>query len=53
MHDEKMGYALTHHALWDIKHTPFLICKCKRGEVFRNADHVCKLITHEEYLTLN
>ena len=46
MLDGKMGYALTQNALWNRKHTGFLLCKCKRGEAFRNADHVYKLITH-------
>ena len=36
-----------------MKHTPFLLYKCKRKESVRNADHVCKLISHKEYLTLN
>ena len=52
-HNAKEGYALTHHALWNRKHTPFLLCKWKREEVVRNADHVYKLFTHEEYPTLN
>ena len=52
MYGGKMGYALTHHSLWTRKHTPFLLCKCKRGDVVRKADHVCKLITHKEYVKL-
>ena len=53
MHDEKMGYALTQHALWNRKHTPFLLCKRKSGDAVRNADHIFRLINHDEYLSLN
>ena len=53
MHYGKMVYALTQHALWNRKHILFLLCKCKRGEAVRNGDHVCKLISHKDYLILN
>ena len=53
MHDGKIVYALIQRALWNRKHTPFLLCKCKRGDAVRNADHVCELIDHDEYLILN
>ena len=33
------------------KNITFLLCKCKRGDTVRNADHIYKFITHEEYLT--
>ena len=53
MHDAKMGYALLQHGLWNRTHTPFLLCKCSRGDAVRNADHVCKFISQEEYVELN
>ena len=53
MHDGKMDYTLIQHALWNIKHTQFLLCKCKMGDTVRNSNHVCKLIDHDEYLILN
>ena len=53
MHDAKMGYALVQHGLWNRTHTPFLLCKCSRGDAVRNADHVCKFISQEEYVKLN
>ena len=53
MHDGKMDYAITQSSLWNRKHTPFLLFKCKRGDTVRNADRVCELITHDEYVELN
>ena len=42
-----MDYAITQHFI------PFLSCKCKRGDAVRNADNVCELIDHDEYVELN
>ena len=52
MHDAKMGYALVQHGLWNRTHTPFLLCKCSRGDAVRSADHVCDFISQEEYVKL-
>jgi hypothetical protein len=48
MHDGKMLYILTQHCLFNCKHHPFLLCKCKRGEGITNPDHECVWLTHEE-----
>ena len=53
MHDAKMGYALLQHCLWNRTYTPFLLCKCSRGDAVRNADHVCEFISQDEYVELN
>eukprot|EP00978_Attheya_sp_CCMP212_P033865 scaffold138900_cov52-Attheya_sp.AAC.5 len=48
MHDGKMLYLLTQHALFKCtQHHPFLLCKC-RSDGVTNLDHVCELLTHEE-----
>ena len=49
MHDGKMLYLLTKHSLWNRKHYPFLMCKCKRGHFFQNQS-ACKLITQEKHI---
>ena len=49
-HDGKMIYILTQHSLYIRKHYPELLCKCKRGTAVKDPDHVCKFITHEEYI---
>ena len=51
MHDSKMSYCLTGHSLWNRRHYPYLLCKCKRGEgVQRNTDasFECSIIPHNE-----
>ena len=50
MHDRKMLYILTQHSLYSRCHHPYILCKCKRGKAVRDPDHVCTLITHEEYV---
>ena len=47
--DVKMLYVMTQHSLWNRKHHPFLLCKCKRGETTNNEEHVCTPVTDEEY----
>ena len=49
LHDGKMLYLLTQHSQWSRKNSPFLLCRCNRGEgVINNANHVCKKILHSE-----
>ena len=48
MHDGKMLYLLTQHCQWNVKHHPFLQCKCARGEGVKNPDHECIWMTQEE-----
>ena len=48
VHDAKFLYLITQHSLWNRRHHPFLICKCKRGESFR-VNHQCTVLTDEEY----
>ena len=53
LHDGKMLYMLTQHSLFNQKHYPFLLCKCKRGEgVSNNGSHVCEMISHTEQIRL-
>ena len=42
-HDAKMLYLLLQHSLWNRKHHPFLLCKCKRGDGLTSSDHSCEL----------
>ena len=53
MHDGKTDYTITQHSLWNRKHTPLLLYNCKRGDAVRNADEVCGLIDHDEFVELN
>ena len=39
LRDGKMIYLLTQHALFNCKHHPFLLCKCRRGEGICNPNH--------------
>jgi hypothetical protein len=48
MHDGKMHYILSQHSLWNCKHHPYLLCKCKRGQGITNPDHECVMLSHEE-----
>ena len=52
MHDSKMLYILTQHSLYNRKHHPFILCTCKRGDAVRDPNYVCKLLPHEQHLTL-
>ena len=52
MHDGKMLYILTRHSLYNKKHQPFILCTCKRGDAVRDPNYVCKLLPHEQHLTL-
>ena len=47
LHDGKMIYLLTGHALYNRKFHPFVLCKCMRGDGLKEG-HVCKIISHEE-----
>ena len=40
MHDGKMLYLITQHSMWNRKHYPFLMCKCKRGVFLKQTPHV-------------
>ena len=54
MHDCKMLYLLCEHSLWNRKHHPFLLCKCKRGEgVVNSVSHKCIIRSHEEDVYLH
>lgn len=48
LHDGKMLYLLTQHSLFNRRHTPFILCTCKRGDGVINNDHVCTLLSQEE-----
>ena len=48
LHDGKMIYSLTKHAALNSKHSPFLLCKCKRGAGVKNPNHECKLISEQD-----
>eukprot|EP00978_Attheya_sp_CCMP212_P027084 scaffold90288_cov52-Attheya_sp.AAC.5 len=48
MHDGKMLYLLTQHALFNCKHHPFLLCKCKWGDGVRDPNHTCELVSQED-----
>ena len=52
LHDGKMLYLLMQHSLWNRKISPFLLCKCGRGEGVINEDHECTLISNDEQLKL-
>ncbi len=53
-HDGKMLYMLTQHSLWSQKHHPFISCKCRKGDSVQNGkDHVCSMMTNEEYKRLH
>ena len=43
MHDGKMLYLITQNSMWNRKHYPYLMCKCKRGAFFK-TNKACKLI---------
>ena len=48
-----MLYLLTQHSLWNRKHSPFLLCSCKRGlGVVNNDTHECEILPHEEQVRL-
>ena len=50
VHDGKMMYMLFQHSVWNRKHHPFIMCKCKRFEgVNENESHVCNLWSDEDY----
>jgi hypothetical protein len=51
MHDGKMIYLLTQHALFNCTHHPFLLCKCRHGANVTNPNHECILLTQEEQVT--
>jgi hypothetical protein len=48
MHDGKMHYLLSQHTLYNCKHHPYILCKCRRGQGVTNPDHTCVWLTHEE-----
>ena len=48
VHDGRMIYMLTQHSLFNRKHHPFLLCKCKTGDGVRNNSHICNQVTHDE-----
>lgn len=52
MHDGKMLYILTQNSLFNRTHSPFLLCKCQRGDTVCDSDRSCQLITHKDYLDL-
>ena len=53
LHDGKMLYLLTQHSLWNRKHHPFLLCKCKRGNgVLNNSTHMCSIIDDDDQVKL-
>ena len=45
MHDGKMVYLLTQHALLNCKHHQFLLCKFRPGEGIFSPNHQCILLT--------
>ena len=47
-----MLYLLTQHSTFTRKHHPFLLCKCRRGECFRNKNHKCNMLSTKEYKKL-
>ena len=53
LHDGKMLYLLTQHSLFNRKHKPFLLCKCKRGAGILDPGHQCELISHVESVRLH
>ena len=48
LHDGKMLYLLTQNSLWNRRHHPFLLFKCKRGEGGVDQTHECKMLSHED-----
>ena len=50
VHDGKMLYLLLQHSMWNRKHHPFILCKCKRGEGVNSRDHQCDMWTDDNYM---
>ena len=47
-HDVKCFYVLTGYGNWNQLKKTFLLCKCNKGKVARDVNHVCTLISDNE-----
>ena len=52
VHDGKIIYLLTQHALFNCKYHPFLLCKCRRGEGVFNTNNKLILLMQQEKVDL-
>ena len=48
-HDGKMIYELTQHSSWSRKHHPYVLCKCNRGASTMTTNHICEMMSDQEY----
>ena len=52
VHDGKMIYVLIAHSLWCRLYHPFLLCACQRGDGVVDLNHICCMLSDEEYEVL-
>ena len=53
VHDGKMLYTLSQHVSFNRKYHPFLLCKCKRGECYKdNNNNECVIMDQDEHTNL-